>query len=88
MKIINNTPDYFLDIALDVCPITFVKARLQVEKMKEGALLQIRIMGKESVKNVADSLTEIGCRIVTLECERPDTEFYTMVVEKKYSSPQ
>ncbi|MFT5488932.1 MAG: TusA-related sulfurtransferase [Paracoccaceae bacterium] len=83
MKRKNNTPDYFLDITRDVCPMTFVKARLQVEKMKEGESLQIRLLGEEPLKNVPDSLTELGHRIVALDRERPDAEIYTLVVEKK-----
>ena len=88
MRIKKNTPDYFLDITLDVCPMTFVKARLQVEKMNEWALLQIRLSGEEPLKNVADSLTELGHQIVKLNRERLDTNVYTLLVKKKYSSPQ
>lgn len=63
--------------------MTFVKARLQVEKMNEGESLQIRLLGEEPLKNVPDSLTELGHRIVALDRERPDAEIYTLVVEKK-----
>lgn len=83
MKRKNYTPDYFLDITQDVCPMTFVKARLQVEKMKEGELLQIRLLGEEPLKNVPDSLTELGHRVVALDRDRPDADIYTLVVEKK-----
>lgn len=79
----NNLPDYFLDITQDVCPMTFVKARLQIEKMNQGELLQIRLVGKQPLKNVPDSLTELGHRIVSVDREQPDTELYTLLVEKK-----
>ncbi len=79
----NLLPDYFLDITQDVCPMTFVKARLQIEKMNQGEVLQIRLLGDEPLKNVPDSLTELGHLIVTLDRERPDGDLYTLLVEKK-----
>jgi len=87
MKRANNSADYFLDITQDVCPMTFVKARLQIEKMNDGEMLQIRLFGQEPLKNVPDSLTELGHLIVSLERERDDADLYTVVVEKKSPSP-
>jgi len=72
----NLLPDYFLDITQDVCPMTFVKARLQIEKMNQGEVLQIRLLGDEP-------LTELGHLIVALDRERPDGDLYTLLVEKK-----
>lgn len=86
MKRANNSADYFLDITQDVCPMTFVKARLQIEKMNDGEMLQIRLLGREPLKNVPDSLTELGHLIVSLERERDDADLYTVVVEKKSPS--
>lgn len=83
MKIKKNLPDYFLDITQDVCPMTFVKVRLQIEKMNGGELLQIQLLGEEPLKNVPDSLTELGHRIVSLDRDRQDTDLYTLVVKKK-----
>ena len=79
----NLLPDYFLDITQDLCPMTFVKARLQIEKMNQGEVLQIRLLGDEPLKNVPDSLTELGHLIVALDRERSDGDRYTLLVEKK-----
>lgn len=79
----NNSPDYFLDITQDVCPMTFVKARLQIEKMNNGELLEIQLCGEEPLKNVPDSLTELGHRIVSVDKEQSDSDLYTLLVEKK-----
>lgn len=68
----NSHADYFLDITLDVCPMTFVKARLQIEKMKSGEFLEIRLKGTEPLRNVPDSLTELGHRILSVDSENPD----------------
>ena len=87
MKRKNNSADYFLDITEDVCPMTFVKARLQIEKMKEGQLLEIRLKGKEPLTNVPDSLTELGHRILSVDCENDsetsqDNQIYRVLAVK------
>ena len=79
----NKLADYFLDITAEVCPMTFVKARLQIENMNAGEMLEIRLMGDEPLKNVPDSLTELGHRIVTIDRVQPDSDLYTLVIEKK-----
>jgi TusA-related sulfurtransferase len=79
----NKLADYFLDITAEVCPMTFVKARLQIEKMNAGEILEIRLVGDEPLKNVPDSLTELGHLIVTIDRVQPDSDLYTLVIEKK-----
>ena len=65
----NHAIDHELDITRDVCPMTFVRARLMVEKMKHGEILAIRLCGDEPLKNVPDSLVELGHSILSLEPE-------------------
>jgi TusA-related sulfurtransferase len=70
----NNSPDYLLDITEEVCPLTFVKTRLQIEKMKRGQLLEIRLKGAEPLNNVPNSLAELGHQILSVEAENNATE--------------
>jgi tRNA 2-thiouridine synthesizing protein A len=63
--------------------MTFVKARLQIEKMNAGEMLEIRLLGEEPLKNVPDSLTELGHRMVRIDREREDADIYTLLIEKK-----
>jgi tRNA 2-thiouridine synthesizing protein A len=79
----NKLADYFIDITQEVCPMTFVKARLQIEKMNAGEMLEIRLLGEEPLKNVPDSLTELGHRMVRIDREREDADIYTLLIEKK-----
>ena len=84
----NKLADYFLDITAEVCPMTFVKARLQIEKMKRGEFLEIRLVGPEPLKNVPDSLVELGHLILSIDPEGANTEapehsFFRLLVEKK-----
>ena len=67
MEIENYRPDYILDITKDVCPITFVKVRLKIEKMADGETLEILLFGLEPVKNVPQAVTELGHSILSLD---------------------
>ncbi|MGA0315211.1 MAG: sulfurtransferase TusA family protein [Alphaproteobacteria bacterium] len=81
----NQLTDHELDITSDVCPITFVRTRLMIEKMEKGEILAIRLCGDEPLKNVPDSLVELGHRILSLEPEDKKNGKNTQVlrVQKK-----
>ena len=81
----NHVIDYELDITRDVCPMTFVRARLMVEKMKHGEILAIRLCGDEPLKNVPDSLVELGHSILSLEPgdEKIAKNTHVLTVQKK-----
>ena len=49
-----------LDVSADTCPMTFVRTRLQLDKMEVGALLEVRYRGEEPRLNLARSLAEQG----------------------------
>ncbi|MBK20577.1 MAG: SirA protein [Rhodospirillaceae bacterium] len=60
-------PKNFLDITKDVCPMTFVKTRLLIEKMATGDVAEILLMGEEPLENVPASVTELGHTILSFE---------------------
>ena len=62
----NKEPDYFLDITNEVCPLTFVKSKLLIERMKSGELALIRLKGAEPLRNVPKSIAELGHKILKL----------------------
>ena len=76
MKIKTSHPDYFLDITDDICPMTFVKVRLQIEKMLTGELLEIRLKGSEPLKNVPASVMELGHSILSVHNENKSPEYW------------
>ena len=39
--------DYFLDITSEVCPLTFVRTKLLIEKMARGRTAEVRLQGAE-----------------------------------------
>lgn len=68
-------PDHaYIDITNEVCPMTFVKTKLMIEKLPAGDLLEVRLQGKEPLTNVPRSVREHGHEILSLspESDRQD----------------
>jgi len=78
---IKESGRYFLDITSEVCPLTFVRAKLLLEKMPEGATAEIRLTGAEPLENVPRALAEDGHELVRLAPEA-GTANYRLIVKK------
>lgn len=59
--------DFFLDITEEVCPLTFVKTKLLIEKMGSGQTAEIHLKGREPLGNVPRSVREYGHEVLVLE---------------------
>lgn len=68
---INETAGFFLDITGEVCPMTFVRTKLLLEKMPSGAVAEIRLRGREPLENVPRSAREHGHAVLTMTPENP-----------------
>ena len=66
-----------VDITDKVCPLTFVKAKVAIEELDDGA---IRMNDGEPVQNVPRSMKEEGHKILKLEDNEDGT--YTLYVRK------
>ena len=70
-----KTPDnagaVYLDITADGCPLTFVRARLLLERMRAGDIAEIRLAGAEALANVPRALGMQGHTVLSLEAEDP-----------------
>ncbi len=66
-----NPAEYFLDITADVCPLTFVRTKLLLEKMPPGAMATVRLKGAQPLDNVPRSVKAHGHEVVSLEAEDP-----------------
>jgi TusA-related sulfurtransferase len=64
--------DHFLDITSEVCPMTFVKTRLLIEKMAVGETALVRLVGEEPLENVPASVTELGHEVLSMAPELAD----------------
>jgi TusA-related sulfurtransferase len=67
----NETKSHHLDITTDVCPITFVKTKLLLEKMPSGAVVTVRLRGAEPLENVPRSVRAHGHEVLSLVPEDP-----------------
>ena len=64
-----KTTNYFLDVTTEVCPLTFVRTKLMVERMAAGETLEVRLNAGEPLENVPRSLGELGHIILSVEPE-------------------
>ena len=64
-----KTANYFLDVTTEVCPLTFVRTKLMVERMAAGETLEVRLNAGEPLENVPRSLAELGHAILSMEPE-------------------
>jgi TusA-related sulfurtransferase len=62
----NENAKYDLDITPDVCPITFVKTKLMLEKKPSGAVVTVRLKGIEPLDNVPRSVVAHGHEVLSL----------------------
>lgn len=69
-----NAPTYFIDITADVCPLTFVKTKLLLEKMPPGALATVRLKGAQPLDNVPRSVKAHGHEVISLAPEDSSSE--------------
>jgi TusA-related sulfurtransferase len=74
--------DHTLDITRDVCPLTFVKTKLLLERMAPGQTAEIRLKGAEPLENVPRSVREHGHDVLSLAPE-PDGDVYTLAIRKR-----
>ena len=58
--------DYYLDISQEVCPFTFVRTRLLLEKMKPGEIADILLQGAEPLENVPSAVLEQGHELLSM----------------------
>ena len=59
----------FLDITSDICPLTFVKTKLLIERMEPGQIAEVRLNDGEPLVNVPRSVSELGHDVLSLAPE-------------------
>jgi tRNA 2-thiouridine synthesizing protein A len=78
MSTINS--NHFVDITDVVCPVTFVKAKVALEEINNGQILEIKLHGGEPIQNVPRSLKNESHKVLSVNKNEDGT--YTIVVEK------
>ena len=59
-KLPDGTPDHTLDITREICPMTFVRTRLMLDRMTVGETLLVLLRGEEPVRSVPQAATALG----------------------------
>jgi dissimilatory sulfite reductase (desulfoviridin) alpha/beta subunit len=69
-----------LDLRGVCCPVNFVKAKLAIEKIKQGDIIEFYLDDGEPIVNVTRSLKDEGHQILLVI---PETNYFKVMVEKK-----
>jgi len=72
-------PGSVLDLRGVACPNNFVRAKLKLEEMRSGDILEIIIDDGEPIKNVPRSIKEEGHKIIKAE---KINSYFSLLVEK------
>ena len=68
----STEPDHTIDITGEVCPMTFVRTKLQLERMRPGEVLRVRLRGEEPLRNVPRAAGDEGHIILGIIPEGSD----------------
>ena len=72
----SNSPDrpadQSIDITGEVCPMTFVRTKLRLERMRAGEVLSVRLRGDEPLRNVPRAARDEGHVILGIVAEGDD----------------
>ncbi len=56
-----------LDITYEVCPMTFVRTRLALDRLQPGEELRVRLRGDEPRRNVPRTAAEQGHTVLSVD---------------------
>jgi tRNA 2-thiouridine synthesizing protein A len=74
------TADRDIDITRDVCPMTFVKTRIALDRLAAGQTLLVRLRGEEPTRNVPRTAAEQGHTVLE---QRTESDGATLLLIRK-----
>lgn len=72
-----------IDITADVCPMTFVRVKLALERMAPDATLLVRLNDGEPLRNVPRSARAEGYRVEELGPETPGGRVHQLRITRE-----
>jgi tRNA 2-thiouridine synthesizing protein A len=72
-------PDQTIDITGEVCPMTFVRTKLKLERMRPGEVLSVRLRGEEPLRNVPRAARDEGHAVLAIE---PDGDAHIVTIRR------
>jgi TusA-related sulfurtransferase len=79
---LTSVPDHYLDITSDICPITFVKTKLLIEKMAPGDIVEVRLGEGEPLINVPRSVKSEGHTVLSLDADPQVPGVHILIIRK------
>jgi TusA-related sulfurtransferase len=61
------TCDFDIDITGDICPMTYVRCRLALDRLQPGQVLGVTLRGEDPLRNVPLSATRQGHTVLARE---------------------
>jgi len=78
------TADRDIDITRDICPMTFVKTRIALDRLAPGQTLLVRLRGEEPTRNVPRTAAEQGHTVLEQRVEPDGTVL--LLIRKAHQS--
>ncbi|MDR3262256.1 MAG: sulfurtransferase TusA family protein [Tannerella sp.] len=69
-----------LDITKEHCPMTFVKTKIELAKLKQGDILEVLLSEGEPLENVPRTSREQGYQVLSVDAVEGST--YKVVIQK------
>jgi TusA-related sulfurtransferase len=58
---------YNLDVTKEHCPMTFVKTKIELNKLQKGDILNVKVIAGEPLDNVPKSAAEQGFTVLSVK---------------------
>jgi TusA-related sulfurtransferase len=72
---------YNLDVTKEHCPMTFVKIKIELNKLQKGDILHVKLLEGEPLKNVPKSAEEQGFKVLSVTATETPS-IYDIAIEK------
>lgn len=72
---------YTLNVTREHCPMTFVRTKIQLSKLRDGDILEVLVNKGEPLDNIPSSAIEQGYRILSVS-ESETKDQYKIVIQK------
>ena len=69
-----------IDLLDEICPMTFVKTKLAIERINQGERIKVIFNSQEAKTNVPKSLSEVNHKIIAIK--NIDKEKFYIIIEK------
>ncbi len=73
--------DKTINIKGEICPYTFVKSKLAIEKLKSGQILEIIVDHKPATENIPRSMENEGNKVI--EVKKINDTDWRIIIQKK-----